>query len=73
MRGNTKIDEKEPKQQRRRREKEDFWEGMWDLPRLGVKPGCPALAGGFFTREPPGKPRPAHSNLPLLTISWKVG
>ena len=22
--------------------------GMWDLPRLGIEPGSPALAGGFF-------------------------
>ena len=30
--------------------------GMWDLPRPGIKPMSPALAGGFFTTEPPGKP-----------------
>ena len=30
--------------------------GMWDLPGLGVEPMSPALAGGFFTTEPPGKP-----------------
>ena len=28
---------------------------MWDLPGPGVKPVSPALAGGFFTTEPPGK------------------
>ena len=28
---------------------------MWDLP--GIEPMSPALAGGFFTTEPPGKPR----------------
>ena len=28
--------------------------GMWDLPRSGMKPSSPALAGGFFTTEPPG-------------------
>ena len=27
--------------------------GRWDLPGLGVKPVSPALAGGFFTTEPP--------------------
>ena len=32
-----------------------LWD-MWDLPRLGIKPVSPALAGGFFTTEPPGKP-----------------
>ena len=29
--------------------------GMWDLPRPGIKPVSPALAGGFVTTEPPGK------------------
>ena len=27
------------------------------LPRSGIKPVSPALAGGFFITEPPGKPR----------------
>ena len=27
---------------------------MWDLPRSGIEPMSPALAGGFFTTEPPG-------------------
>ena len=26
-----------------------------DLPRPGIEPMTPALAGGFFTTEPPGK------------------
>ena len=30
--------------------------GMWDLPRPGLKPVSPALAGGFLTTAPPGKP-----------------
>ena len=29
---------------------------MWDLPGPGLKPMSPALAGGFLTTEPPGKP-----------------
>ena len=29
---------------------------MWDLPRPGIEPVCPALADGFFTTQPPGKP-----------------
>ena len=29
---------------------------MWDLPRPGTEPVSPALAGKFFTTEPPGKP-----------------
>ena len=27
--------------------------GMWDLPRPGIEPVSPALAGRFFTIEPP--------------------
>ena len=30
--------------------------GMWDLPGLGLEPASPALAGGFPTTAPPGKP-----------------
>ena len=26
-----------------------------DLPDLGIEPASPALAGGFFTTEPPGQ------------------
>ena len=29
---------------------------MWDLPRPGLKPVSPALAGRFSTTAPPGKP-----------------
>ena len=28
---------------------------MWTLPRAGIKPVSPALAGGFLTTGPPGK------------------
>ena len=30
--------------------------GIWDLPRPGLEPVSPALAGGFSTTAPPGKP-----------------
>ena len=30
--------------------------GMWDLPRPGLKPTSPALAGRLSTTAPPGKP-----------------
>ena len=30
--------------------------GMWDLPRPGLEPVSPALAGRFSTTVPPGKP-----------------
>ena len=29
---------------------------MWDLPRPGLEPVCPTLAGRFSTTAPPGKP-----------------
>ena len=31
--------------------------GMWDLPRPGLEPMSPALAGGLSTTAPPGKSR----------------
>ena len=31
-------------------------QGMWDLPGSGIEPVFPALAGRFFSTEPPGKP-----------------
>ena len=38
----------------------EYWSGLPyaspDLPDLGVKTASPALAGEFFTTEPPGKP-----------------
>ena len=30
---------------------------MWDLPRAGLEPVSPALAGRFSTTVPPGKPK----------------
>ena len=30
--------------------------GLWDLPGPGLEPMSPALAGGFSTTAPPGKP-----------------
>ena len=29
--------------------------GTWTLPRTGIEPVSPALAGGFFSTEPPGR------------------
>ena len=31
--------------------------GTWDLPRPGLEPVSPALAGRFLTTAPPGKPK----------------
>ena len=34
-----------------------LFHGMWDTPGPGIESASPALAGGFFTTEPPGKPK----------------
>ena len=34
--------------------------GMWDLPRPGLEPVSPALAGRLSTTAPPGKPNGRH-------------
>ena len=41
--------------------RQEYWSGLpfpspGDLPEPGIKLEAPALAGGFFTTEPPGKP-----------------
>ena len=41
--------------------RQGYWTGLpfaslGDLPNPGVESASPALAGGFFTTEPPGKP-----------------
>ena len=41
--------------------RQEYWSGLpfpslGDLPGPGIKPVSPALAGGFLTNEPPGKP-----------------
>ena len=42
--------------------RQEYWSGLQfsspgDLPRPGIEPASPALAGRFFTTKPPGKPR----------------
>ena len=44
--------------------------GMWDPPGPGLEPASPALAGGFLTTVPPGKPHRnflKECNLNVLT------
>ena len=41
--------------------RQEYWSGLpfpppRDLPDPGIQPASPALAGGFFTIEPLGKP-----------------
>ena len=43
--------------------------GMWDLPGSGIEPVSPALAGGFFNTESPGKPRD-HSWRTSVMNKW---
>ena len=43
--------------------------GLINLPDPGIEPGSPALAGSFFTTEPPGKPRDVNAHPP--NYSWK--
>ena len=52
--------------------RQEYWSGLsfptpGDLPDPGIKPVSPALAGGFFTTEPPGKPQKKHRQ---LTVSF---
>ena len=42
---------------------------MWDLPGPGLEPVSPALAGGFLTTAPPGKP--SFAVLFTIARSWK--
>ena len=51
--------------------RQEYWSGLpcpppGDLPDPGMEPGCPALAGGFFTTEPPGSPDADVSSLRAL-------
>ena len=44
--------------------RQEYWSGLpfppaGDLPDPGIKPTSPALAGGFFSTRPPGKPCPS--------------
>jgi len=46
--------------------RQEYWSGLpfpslGNFPDPGVEPGSPALAGGFFTAEPPGKPALSHT------------
>ena len=43
-----------------------------DLPDPGMEPVSPALAGGFFTTEPPGKPIESLHNTYYLFMGWNL-
>ena len=46
--------------------------GMWDLPRPGLEPLSPALAGRFSTTAPPGKPTPLPLRFIFLIIKFNL-
>ena len=46
--------------------------GMWDLPRPGLEPVCPALAGRFSTTAPPGKPNEYFLNVETIGMKCKT-
>ena len=53
--------------------KQEYWSGLpfpspGDLPDLGIKPTSPALAGGFFITEPPGKPE-TDTHIKILSVT----
>ena len=43
--------------------------GMWDLPRPGLEPMSPALAGGFLITVPPGKPSNVFMKFSIISIA----
>ena len=54
----------------------EYWNGLQflppgDLPNQGTEPEYPALAGGFFTTEPPRKPNVTHSQ-PIKTDIYSI-
>ena len=44
---------------------------MWDLPRPGLEPVSPSLAGGFLTTVPPGKSL-VHQLLTTLDFNYML-
>ena len=54
--------------------RQEYWSRLpfpspGDLPDSGIKPTSPALAGGFFTTEPPGKPNLIDSGPQIFILS----
>ena len=53
--------------------RQEWWSGLpfpspEDLPNPGIRSISPALAGGFFTTEPLGKPQPGFPENPKSTL-----
>ena len=59
--------------------RQEHWSGLsfpspGDLPDPEIEPTSPALADGFFTTEPPGKPavRCIHIQFPCITEEYSA-
>ena len=55
--------------------RQEHWNGLLfpppgDLPNPGIKPTCPALAGGFFTTGLPRSPNEWLNNLNFFILCW---
>ena len=55
--------------------KKEYWSGLpfpspGDLPEARIKPASPALAGGFFTIEPPGESISSVQLLSRVYLDW---
>ena len=58
--------------------RQEYWSGLpfpppGDLPSPGIEPGSSALAGGFFTTEPPGKPGVGVRSFKTLNAPGSLG
>ena len=47
--------------------------GMWDLPRPGLEPVSPALAGRLSTTAPPGKPSHMQFKYDIFSLALSIG
>ena len=55
--------------------RQEYWSGLpfpfpGDVPDPGLEPVSPALAGGFFTTEPPGKPSSGPYTTHIISSRW---
>ena len=57
--------------------RQEYWSGLpfplEDLPDPGIEPASPALAGGFFTTEPPGKAAHTHTYINICVCVCVYG
>ena len=50
-----------------------LFRSMWHLPRPGLEPVCPALAGRFSTTAPPGKPLEINFHCKVKELlQWRI-